>query len=344
MPAQDHLRYTRVLVRTLVVLVALLLSGTAGAGRVGVVVTGDFLTQPVQDQAEQWLRQHGQQVIDAALPAQAIKTLADCFVIDDTKCSRKVVEARATADSVVAVRVEVTNKKKREIVLTAYWLVKGHNGVSLRRTCEQCTENVLRTTIDAMMLELAKLRPGLMGRVKVLSSPPGQTVLLDNAMVGVTPVERDIAAGPHELALSRDGHTGPVQQVTIEAGATAEVTLEPPAAPAPQVPAPAPALVGASEQPLVAPVRDRPSRAFPGVLIGVGVAGIGAGAALYLTSETSTGLKPNYRDTKLLGIGVGAGGAVLVIVGAVLMLRGGSSAPAVALVPGGAAVGWIGRF
>ena len=36
---------------------------------------------------------------------------------------------------------------------------------------------------------------------------------------------------------------------------------------------------------------------------------------LYLTSEVDDGSKPRYRDTKPLGIGVAAGGAVLVGIG-----------------------------
>jgi len=81
------------------------------------------------------------------------------------------------------------------------------------------------------------------------------------------------------------------------------------------------------------------------VLIGIGVAGIGAGAALYFTSEEPTGMNHTYRDTKKLGMAVAGGGAALAITGVIIILAtGGTSGPTVSTTAGGATVGWIGRF
>ena len=52
-----------------------------------------------------------QTVVANALPDGAVKTLLDCFVIDDPKCSRGLVDARATTDSFVSIRIDVVSKK-----------------------------------------------------------------------------------------------------------------------------------------------------------------------------------------------------------------------------------------
>jgi hypothetical protein len=300
---------------------------------VGVLVTGDFLKAPTVNQAEKWLRGHGQRVVTTPMPTDAVKILLDCFVLDDSKCMRSVVEARATTENLVSIRVDVASKKSREVRLTMDWFAKGHNPISSRRTCDACTEPVLRTLIDAMLDDLAKTAPGFTGRIKITSDPAGITVLLDNAAIGVTPIERDVPAGEHKVRLVRDGRTGEEKTVKIESGTVAELELE------------VPAVATQPADPIVQPAPARRSRLVPGLMIGIGVAGVGAGAALYLTSEEPTGQGRTYRDTKNLGIGVAAGGGALLLTGVIIILAtGSSSAPTVALTPGGATVGWAGRF
>jgi hypothetical protein len=321
-------------VRALLAILALAISlspRVAAADSVGLLVLGDYLKQPTRDQGEKWLRDHDQQPETSPLPADAVKVLQDCFIVDDPKCSRSVIDSRATTPSVVAIRVEVTSKKDKDVRLTIDWFVKGHNPVSSRRTCEACTENVLRTTLDAMMLDLAKNKPGFMGRIKVTSTPAGMTVLVDGATAGITPLERDLPAGGHKLRLVQDGRMGAEKAVTIAAGAPMDVTLEAPPPP--------------KELPPPPPPPGKSSRVLPGVLIGIGVAGIGAGAALYFTSEKPDGTNRTYRDTKKLGMGVAGGGAALAITGVIIILAtGGNSGPTVSTTAGGATVGWIGRF
>jgi hypothetical protein len=300
---------------------------------VGVLVSGEYLKGPTQQQAEKWLRARGQHVSTTPMPTDAVKTLLDCFVLDDPKCMRSIVDARATTDMLVSIRIDIASKKAREIRLTVDWFVKGHSPVSARRTCDKCTEEVLRTTVEAMLADLSRSAPGFMGKVKVTSTPAGITVLLDNSTIGVTPVEADVTVGEHKVQLARDGRTGEAKTVAITSEAVTEVNLDPPAAGPVEGDVPVP------------PPPGRPSRLLPGLLIGLGVAAIGAGTALYLTSEEPTGQSRTYRDTKNLGIGVAAGGGALVITGVIIVLvTKPSSAPTIALTPGGATVGWAGTF
>ncbi len=315
---------------SIILLCAVASTATAAPKSVGLLVTGSSLTRPTQDQAARWLRDHDRKVVTNALPKDAVKTLLDCFVIDDPKCSSGLIDARATTDSFVSIRIDVASHKDRDIRLTIDWFVKGSSPVTARRTCEDCTESVLRTTIDAMLLDLAKTSPGFMGRVKVTSTPAGFTVLLDNETIGVTPIERDITAGKHAVRLVKDGRMGPEKTVKIESGALAEVTLD------------APPEGGLVDEPSTPHHR---SRALPIAMIAVGAAAVVTGGAMYYVGGPKDD-ELEYRDYRTPGIFTAAGGGVLAITGVIVIIAtGGNSGPTVnTTAGGGATIGWTGRF
>jgi hypothetical protein len=325
-------------VRALILLLALLVPGIAEANKsVGLLVTGDVLKGPTQTEAEKWFDDHNQQVNTNALPKDAIKTLLDCFVIDDAKCSRGLVDARATTDSFVSIRIDVVSKKDKDVRLSVDWFVKGRAPVTARRTCEDCTEAVLRTTIDAMLLDLAKTSPGFMGRIKVTSAEAGIGVLVDNETIGVTPLERDITAGTHKARLIKDGRMGPEKDIKVDAGATAEIALEPP---------PAGGIVSdghVPEQP--GPVHH--SRAVPYTMIGLGGAAVAAGAIMaFVLPKDPTVDDYQTRDWKTAGYITAGAGAVVAITGVIIILatpnhEGPTVSPTAG---GGATIGWIGTF
>lgn len=326
--------------RLLLVILALLVPVAASANdakSVGLLVTGQVLKGPTQSQAEKWLRAHDRKVVAHALPADATKTLLDCFVIDDPKCASGIIDARATTDSFVSIRIDIVSKKDKDVRLTIDWFVKGRNPVSARRTCEDCSESVLRTTIDAMLLDLAKTNPGFMGRIKVTSEPAGITVLLDNDTIGVTPVERDVTTGHHTARLVRDGRMGPEKAVEIEAGALAEIRLE----------APPDGPVAGDATPASPAGNESRSRAAPIALTLVGAAAIVTGAGMYFVLHQEPSVDEfESRDYKTPGlITMGAGG-VVAVTGIVWMLAtGSSSAPTVGMTTSGdATIGWSGRF
>jgi hypothetical protein len=311
--------------------VALLVPSVASADKtVGLIVRGKYLKAATQDQAEKWLRANDREVVTRPLPSDAVKTLLDCFVIDDPKCASGIVDARATTDSLVTIRIDIASKRDKDIRLTVDWFVKGKSPVSARRTCTDCTESVLRTTIDAMLLDLARTSPGIMGRIKVTSQPAGIMVLIDNEAIGATPIERDIAAGDHTARLVRDGRMGPEKNVKIEAGALAEITLE------------APPDAGDSSD-----LAARPSRALPITMIVLGTVAIGAGAGMYFAlHEEPTTDDFETRDWKTPGMITAGAGAVVAVTGVIWMIATGSSSGPTASVTGSgdATIGWSGRF
>ena len=311
----------------------------AAERKIGVLVTGEYLKNPTQQQAEKWLRDHGHKVVTSPMPTDAVKTLLDCFVLDDPKCMRGVVDARSTTSITVSIRLDVSSKKKREVRVTMDWFAKGHNPISARRNCDGCTEPVLRSTVDAMLDALAKDAPGFTGVIKISTKPEGLAVLMDNQTIGVTPLEMSIPVGSHTLKVARDGRMGPDKTIEVEGDKPLDIVL--------QVPPAAPPVVVGEDKPLPPqpPAQGRRSRLVPGLMIGIGLAGVGAGAALYFTSQEPTGDGRTYRDTKNLGIGVAAGGGALLLTGVIIILATKSTTgPTVSMTPGGGTVGWAGSF
>lgn len=310
---------------------------SADAKSIGVLVTGEYLKTPTQQQAAKWLADKGHDVVASPLPTEAVKTLLNCFVLDDPKCMRGVVETRSTTATLVSIRIDVGSKKTREVRITIDWFAKGHSPASARRTCDKCTEDVLRSTIDSMLEDLAKTAPGFTGTVKLTSDPAGMTILMDNKTVGVTPLELTVPTGSHTFKLVVDGRTGPEKTVDVP-DTTMDLALEGP-------PAAASDITGEPREKPQVVVEQRRSRLLPGLMIGIGLAGVGAGAALYLTSEEPDGSSRTYRDTKNLGIGVAAGGAALALTGVIIILATKSTTgPTVSMTPGSAMVGWAGSF
>jgi PEGA domain len=302
-------------------------------GSIGVVVTGEATMQaPLAAQLEGWLRQHGHQLIASPLPPDAINTLVDCFVIEDQACARGVVEKRAKSDSLVFARVEVSpGDAGRDITLTAYWFVKGHNAIGERRVCERCSQETLKGTADTVMAALAGGASMAMGRLKLASDPPGMSVLLDNTPIGATPLERDLSSGDHTITLTHAGVKVGERKLTIHAGEVAEISM--------------------NAKPAEEPVPEHPPEGG-GSWRTVGIGGVAVGAATALAGAAmivwggDDGSKPTYTDYRTPGIGVAIGGAVIAGAGAYLWLRGGrsDSAPVATFGSGGGYVGWVHRF
>jgi len=131
----------------------LLVSATARADNVGVVVTGEAMLQPqVRAGIEMWLRDHAHTVVGSPLLPDATNKLIDCFVIEDAACAKAVIE-QSTAPAILFARVDVTDTSKsgRDFALVGTWLVKGADPVTVRRTCHHCTEQGMRETLVALL-------------------------------------------------------------------------------------------------------------------------------------------------------------------------------------------------
>jgi len=305
---------------------------SSSAGTVGVVVTGEAALQPsLVAELEGWLRSHGHQVMALALDPPATTRLVDCFTVDDTSCARKVVEAKSRTDSVVFARATHEGKT---ISLTIYWIVKGRPPAGGRRGCEECAEDALRGAADELMASLAPAATVSTGRLNLHSTPEGMIVMLDGQKIGVTPIERDIAAGEHSVVLVDGGTRVGERQVKLDAGATVDITMP---------------VVYPRDDNRYRPPPSGPSH-LPSILCWAG-GGVLLGAAGYMFYLGQQG-GPNHPEDRYeypysnaTGFGLAGAGATAIGVGVWLWVRGSQeSAPLATLTPGGGYIGWQGRF
>ncbi|NVB77438.1 MAG: PEGA domain-containing protein [Kofleriaceae bacterium] len=306
-----------------VILALAVLAAPARAGTVGVVVSGDVDLQPeLAKQLEAWLRGHGH-TIGPSLPTEAVNTLLNCMLIDDQGCARGVVEARAKTDAILYGQIAKSRTEKTSTIVTLNWIQKGKDPVGMRRTCESCTKDLMASMLDEVLGMVVSASAVERGRLAVHSRPEGMTVLLDNENIGATPLEREVPAGHHTIVLMRNGKKVGERSLKIHSEVTAEITIP----------------VTIPDEPVAPP---QPSRVLPGLAFGLGSAALVAGGVLYFTSETDDGTQLYYRDTRLLGAGVAAGGLVLTGIGTWLWLRRGprdSAVPVAAIGPHGASIG-----
>ncbi len=308
----------------LIVLGLLLLPHVARASDVGVVMTGDApeMQPKLQHQIETWLQSHGHTLVPTPLPPDAINTLTDCFVIEDQECARKVIEGRGRAEVIVYARVAVTGEGvDKTVTVTAYWFERGHKAVSVRRSCERCTEATLASTAVELMSALVQAAPHTTGRIKITSDPAGASCQIDGKPAGPTPLESELAPGPHEVTVVREHHTTATKSVVVKAGEVSEVDVR--------------------------LVRVPPSRLLPMVTMGVGGALLATGIVMVAIDQDKGRNQPLFiRNTGPAGVAIGVVGLAVGAGGYVWYRMTGQqeSHPVATVGSSGTTIGWAGRF
>src|SRR5262252_8469566 len=270
--------------RNLVAAIVLVLAMPAARAEdgVGVVVTGDEAMQPaVTKHLEKWLKKHGLKLIAAPLSGDAVTTMTNCLVVEDSICARGVVEHQSKADNIVFARIDVAAKGDHNVTFVAYWIVKGHEAIGERRVCEQCTDEAWHQLADRMMVALRNA--ATLGRVEIKSKPPGLTVLIDNSEAGVTPVERELPSGDHAVDVSRAGKVLAHRTVNVKSGDVAHVAID---------------VQGGGD--------GGGSRLVPAIVLGAGVASL-ATSGVYLYYGLQNG-KYTYTESLAWGVGFAAVG------------------------------------
>jgi hypothetical protein len=310
-----------------------LATSAAHADGTGVVVTGDATLQaPLAATLEGWLRDHGRELVASPLEPDAINRLADCFVIEDEGCAKELIDKRASAPNVIYAKVAVAPNTKdgtRDVTLTAYWFSKGHDPLADRRFCERCSDQSFKATADDLLAALAAAAQHDTGRLHLTSSPPAARVVVDGKVVGVTPIDLDLAPGDHTVALSADQHRVESRKVTIRRGETAPLDV--------------PLVPGSSD----GDDAGGGHGLLPKVLLGAGALGVVAGGVMIAKgSDDGPDTKYRYPNAKPIGIGVAACGIAAIGTGVYLWLHGGKaeSAPTVAITSSGGFFGWAGSF
>ena len=255
--------------RTPTIALATLLSTTAYAEHVGVVVTGEATVQPqLAAQLETWLHDHGHQFVPGPLAPDAINTLIDCFVLENLECARGVVDTRSKSKAVVFTRVEATPNSDgtRDVAINGYWFQKNRDVLAERRVCKRCNDDLLHATVDELMLALVQNPP---------PPAPGSRPLRDDGLEPIGP--RDSATPWAPLALVVGGGAA------LVAGGIMLAIDEDADPVGPQAPN----------------IRDT---ATGGVVLGLaGVAAVGAGVYLYLRDKQSAPVAAVSSDSAYIG-------------------------------------------
>lgn len=213
-----------------IVVLASLVTTTAYAERVGVVVTGEATVQPqLAAQLERWLHDHGREVVPGPLEPEAINTLIDCFVLEDLGCARGVVDARSKSKAVVFTRAEMTQNSDgtRNIAITGYWFQKERHALAERRLCDRCNDDTLHATVDELMLALVHEPPmplpGTQPPVEEPMSEGGMPKWMPLGLVAVGGAA--LLAGGIMIAIDEDVNLMGKQQAEIRDTATGGVVL-----------------------------------------------------------------------------------------------------------------------
>lgn len=206
----------------------------------------------------------------------------------------------------------------------------GDVAASQEQPCPACTDE----QAEARLAQLVRLvtaqglaRPR--GQLDLSSEPAGAAVTLDGRAVGQTPVRRPVWAGSAEIVVKRSGFLPERRRTYLPEGSTTRVAVtlqkEPPRIEGPEPP---PSVV---EEPQIVMVRERDPRpiwrlAAGGATLGAGALFLGFGGAAMAIDKTCI-VEPSppaqrcdqLYDTKNLGTGLVAAGAVLSVAGIVLM-------------------------
>lgn len=314
---------------TLAIAAWIALAAPARADRsIGVVVTGESWMQPqLAAHVATWLSQHGHTPVSSTMSPDSLAALNDCFVLDDRRCARNVVEKAVRAPSVLYARVDShsNGSDAPDLTLTAYFFNRGHDAIGQKTTCQRCTDPSLRTASDEILQKL--VGGGDLGHLGLKSAPIGARITIDGSAIGVTPLDWDLPPGKHTIQMDLQGRKSSVRDHVVVSNKTDLIVMTL----APEGPA------------------DPPSRTLPlALLIGGGAAAVaGAGLIAFSPKPPTDPKQQFYYRTWPPGIAVAAGGAILAGVGAYLLWFRSpetSSAPVAAFTGDAAYVGWTGRF
>ena len=215
------------------IIVVLMLIARLAHADVGVVVSGDPQMQaPLMATVQGWLQTRDYTLVAVPLGGAA-NSFMDCFVMEDMGCAKRTFEQEAKTTSLVFARADLMTGRDYSVV--AYWFIKGHEPQMKKQDCKNCDEKQFAAIVTQLLVELEKGTAQINGKIKISSAVDGMMVSVDNAPVGPAPLERELTAGPHQVAFLHKGNVIETKPVKIEAGATLEVVAPPLPAEAPKV-------------------------------------------------------------------------------------------------------------
>jgi PEGA domain-containing protein len=237
------------------------------------------------------------------------------------------------------------------VIITEKMIVTNPPSFTIRqRFCEHCADDRLGAAGEELTQQMVREVAARSGRtvISIASAPVGAEIILDGERVGATDSTFNTFPATHVVIVQKPGFLPASREITIEEGKTAEVyfTLHPsgppqppPSPPPPPPPSPPPDLRSQ-------PPRSPPSYLGPGIAIGAGIPlVIFGGYFLYRGQQGGPGDKYIYPRATAAGVASELIGLGAIGTGIYLLWRDSNqAAPSASVTPGGAIVGWAGRF
>lgn len=223
--------------------------------------------------------------------------------------------AKATGAAFVVRTMVRVQRKDFRVTLLAYDAASGHEVATVEDVCEICGgQEVARLVSDLAAALSQDVQKGLQpGSLKIDSSPSGAKVFLDDAEVGVTPLELDVLAGSHRLRIEKSGFAPQSQEIDLAGGVRESYSV--------------------SLSALVEPEPETTIPAWPGwTLVGLGGGAVVAGLVLVGIDEQpirsrcsgenidSAGTCKFRQNTLPLGLALTVGGVVMAAAGTTVLL------------------------
>jgi PEGA domain len=290
----------------------------ASADTIALVVDGEPAKQPIVEAAlEPWLKAKKLDVSIGVGDETISRKLLDCAAIrEPAKCEEWL--AKLTFDYTMYVMVDADLVAGTDKIDLTGWLFKGGKFVaSQTQPCRECRNDTLGPTAEDLASALFAVQAQGTGRLAITSTPLGAKVSIDGQVVGATPWEQGLRDGTHKVTIEQAGFRPHTQSVEVKRDdlVAVDVVLVSEAG------AGGGGGGGVKRNPLwlgvagggvvaligggVLFAMDEDPESIPdsqktytdsalggGVLMGVGVAAIAAGAYLYFTTGKPTGTAP----------------------------------------------------
>jgi len=305
-------------------------------------------------------------------PTDTVGKIFACVEESTGKCSASVLEKMAGSqtealaiDRMVVIRVTKPDQRAEGgLLLVRGWVFRGSGELLAgdQKHCAACQSERLEEMVGDLTAEMvlrarARSRPATLD---VRSQPPGATIYIDDKAIGATNFAYGVYAGKHTVQIVHEGYEPEVREVSVSDGERMkiEVVLRP------QRGTRLPSGDGDTGREVVgspSPTRPGrvsidteppPSRLFPWLTIGSGVALIIGGGGLLLVDESDVSGGESAlerRETTIPGIAVASAGAAVVGIGVVWLVRSkrarsSAARPTVGMSRDGAWLGLEGRF
>lgn len=261
-----------------------------------------------------------------------VAAIVDCMKThDEWPCVSPIAQRRGV-ERLIVVRVEPDRAPDggAALTLTEQIVLPGSSAPTAdQRFCARCSDETLtRVAFDLTRSLLEEASAGTARtKVTVRSTPPGAWITFDSVNVGLTDHTYATFPGHHVVIVQREGFATERREVDAPENRETVVAVD----------------LRARDTGAAAPTSH--PYVLPGIVTGIGAAGLIAGLALQAEQSPPSSEPQPSRLVSAPGIALVAGGAVALGIGAYLFVRAHrAAAPVAAPVHGGGIVGWAGSF